>query len=228
MPPPKSVDRGEIRFWKQGIAYGKVESEAEEVRRWESRSSEYATPSLQSCPLPSDGGTHVWPKDTQADPRRSLQHGERLQQLLEGVFDLRQERREEKEISRAAKTIGIENVPVCECAMSFSGPLLESRKESRHISVITDLFTKWVELFPAKTQVAEETVQCIMVILLRYSIPSSLLSELRSRHDSCVEGGVADQGYTDKFIPNSLGKCKDSFSKFAMELAISKGLVTSL
>ena len=67
-----------------------------------------------------------------------------------------------KKSQEPRKTVGIGNVSVCHRGMDFLGPLPGSRNGTKQILVVTDLFTKWVELFPAMSQTAKEAVQCIM------------------------------------------------------------------
>ena len=70
----------------------------------------------------------------------------------------------------------VENVPLCQWSMDFLGPLPRTQKGSSHILVISVLVTKWVELYPTETQTASGTVKAIMHLVLRYSVPSCILS----------------------------------------------------
>jgi hypothetical protein len=57
------------------------------------------------------------------------------------------------------------------------GPLTTSDKGNRYILVLSDLFTKWIELYALPDQTAQQIIQCLLDLVCRYSIPGSLLSD---------------------------------------------------
>lgn len=75
------------------------------------------------------------------------------------------------------RSVEVVNLPLCQWSMDFLGPLPQTRSGNRHILVVSDLVTKWIELHPTESQTAQETVTAIVDLVLRYSIPSSLLSD---------------------------------------------------
>ena len=82
-----------------------------------------------------------------------------------------------KKSQEPRETVDIEAVPLCQWAMDLLGPLPESRRGHKHVLVVTDLFTNWVELYSTATQTARETVHCLMNLVLRCSVPACLLSD---------------------------------------------------
>ena len=52
--------------------------------------------------------------------------------------------------------------PLDHLAIDFVGPLPESKKGNRHILVVTDHFTKWVEIFALPDHKAETCAEVIL------------------------------------------------------------------
>lgn len=57
--------------------------------------------------------------------------------------------------------------------MDFLGPLPQTQKGNRYILVLSDLVTKWIELYPTESQTASDTVTVLTDLVLRYSVPSA-------------------------------------------------------
>lgn len=66
-----------------------------------------------------------------------------------------------------------------EClGMDFCGPLPTTASNKRHILVVIDYLTKWVELFALRTQEAEGVAECLVQeVFTRYGPPAKLLTD---------------------------------------------------
>ena len=62
-------------------------------------------------------------------------------------------------------------------AMDFIGPLPTSSEGNRHILVITDHFTKWVEAWAVKSANATTVAQLLMEFITRHGAPQHILSD---------------------------------------------------
>ena len=72
-------------------------------------------------------------------------------------------------------------------AIDFVGPLPESRKENCHILVVTDHFTKWVEIFALPDQKAETCTEVILnEVIAQLGHPLSIQSDLGRNFESQV------------------------------------------
>ena len=92
--------------------------------------------------------------------------------------------------SRASKE-GIFSVPVLgEPFMQLSadvlGPLPCTSDGNRFILVVSDLFTKWVEVFSMKDQQASTIADCILEVISRFSVPKSLLTDKGTIFESAL------------------------------------------
>ena len=95
-----------------------------------------------------------------------------------------------KRPARASKE-GIFSVPVVgEPFMQLSadvlGPLPCTREGNRFILVVSDLFTKWVEVFSMKDQQATTIADCILEVIARFSVPKSLLTDKGTNFESAL------------------------------------------
>lgn len=82
------------------------------------------------------------------------------------------------------KAVPIKGVPLAQWAMDVVGPLPRSEKGNLFILVITDRFTKWIELYALPDQKTEQIVGCLVDLVCRYSIPTELLSDNGSNFSS--------------------------------------------
>jgi len=79
------------------------------------------------------------------------------------------------------------------------GPLNMSKKGNKHILVVTDWFTKWVEMF-ALPDITADTISRVIVeeIICRYGAPKEILSDLGSAFNSNWFKAVCKQCNTVK------------------------------
>jgi hypothetical protein len=64
------------------------------------------------------------------------------------------------------------------------GPLDVTADEYKYILVVCDHFTKWEEIFALKTQTAREVVENLILVICRYGVPDSILSDQRKNFQS--------------------------------------------
>lgn len=63
-------------------------------------------------------------------------------------------------------------------AVDFFGPLPESEDGYRHILIVEDVATRWVELFPLVSATALDSVKILIdEVFLRYGLPKRLISD---------------------------------------------------
>ena len=68
--------------------------------------------------------------------------------------------------------------PMERIATDILGPLPESENGNRYLLVISDYFTKWVEVFPIPDQRAETVAKCLVnEVVSRYGVPSYIHSD---------------------------------------------------
>ena len=84
---------------------------------------------------------------------------------------------------------GVGSVPVVgEPLMQWSadilGPLPETDSGNSYILVVSDLFTKWVEVFSLRDQRAVTVADCFVQLFSRYSIPKSILTDQGTNFES--------------------------------------------
>ena len=78
-------------------------------------------------------------------------------------------------------------VPLHHLAIDFVGPLPESKKGNCHILVVTDHFTKWVEIFALADQKAETCVEVLLnEVIARLGCPLSIHSDQGRNFESQV------------------------------------------
>ena len=115
---------------------------------------------------------------------------------------------------------GIGHVPVVgEPLMQWSadilGPLPMSSSGNRFILVISDLFTKWVEVYSLRDQKAVTIAECFVDLFSKYSIPKSILTDQGTNFESelirilcekfgvqklrCTPAHAATNGQTERF-----------------------------
>ena len=67
------------------------------------------------------------------------------------------------------------------------GPFPITPRQNRYILVVTDHFTKWVEVFAVPDQTAATTANVILnEVIARYGAPLSLHSDLGSNYESVI------------------------------------------
>ena len=111
------------------------------------------------------------------------------------------------------KTVPVEGIPLSQWAMDVLGPLPKSGDGNQYILVVTDLLTKWVELFAMPDQKAQTVVECLISVINRYSIPASILSDNGSNFKSNLvkklfETLQVKPIYTSPYHPESDGQCE--------------------
>jgi hypothetical protein len=74
-------------------------------------------------------------------------------------------------------TVPVKGIPLTQWSLDVLGPLKKSEKGNQYILVLSDLFTKWVELYALPDQKSEQIIQCLLDLTCQYSIPGSLLSD---------------------------------------------------
>ncbi|XP_018497315.1 uncharacterized protein LOC108865118, partial [Galendromus occidentalis] len=179
--PPESADPAELQFWMQQLSRGSLKTEGDNVLY----KGVKVVP--QNMRLEIFRAAHCHPMAGHMGSKRTQKRirefyywynmGKDVNDLKKGCLICAKNNVKRQKSSEPRLTVGLVEVPLCQWAMDFLGPLPVSRNGYRNILVVTDLFTKWVELFPTETQTAKETTKCIIELVLRYSIPSSLLSD---------------------------------------------------
>ena len=111
------------------------------------------------------------------------------------------------------KTVPIQGVPLAEWAMDVLGPLPKSEQGNLYILVITDLFTKWVEMYAIPDQKTPTIVSCLTDLICRYSIPATLLTDRGSNFMSYVfkklmEDLQVEKLFTSPYHPQTDGQCE--------------------
>ena len=77
--------------------------------------------------------------------------------------------------------------PLDPLAIDFVGPLPESKKGNHHILVVTDHFTKWVEIFALLDQKAENCAEVLLnEVIARLGCPLSIHSDQGRNFESQV------------------------------------------
>ena len=84
----------------------------------------------------------------------------------------------------SSKTVPVKGSPLSQWAMDVLGPLPRSRRDNQFVLVLTDRFTKWVELYALPDQRTERIVACLIDLVCRYSVPSEILSDNGSNFSS--------------------------------------------
>jgi len=59
----------------------------------------------------------------------------------------------------------------------ITGPLPRSSLQNKYALVVVDHFTKWVEIFPLRTQEATEVAKRLMKVVCRFGIPDQILTD---------------------------------------------------
>ena len=77
--------------------------------------------------------------------------------------------------------------PLDRMATDILGPLPITPRGNRYILVVTDHFSKWVEIFPVPDQTAETTARVILnEIISRFGTPLSIHSDQGRNYESCI------------------------------------------
>lgn len=116
-------------------------------------------------------------------------------------------------LKASKKTVPVHGVPLSQWAMDVLGPLPKTENGNQYVLVITDLFTKWVELFALPNQKADIIVDCLMEVINRYSIPASVLSDNGTNFRSGLvkklfETFQIEALHTTPYHPQTDGQCE--------------------
>ena len=77
--------------------------------------------------------------------------------------------------------------PLDRLGTDFVGPLPLTPRGNRHILVVTDYFTKWVEIFATKDQTAVTTAEVILnEVIARFGIPYEIHSDQGRNYESLI------------------------------------------
>ena len=77
--------------------------------------------------------------------------------------------------------------PLDRLTTDFLGPFPETPKGNRYILVVTDSFTKWVEIFATPDQSAKTTTTVILnEVIARFGCPFDLLSNQGRNYESTI------------------------------------------
>jgi hypothetical protein len=74
-------------------------------------------------------------------------------------------------------TVPVKGIALSQWSMDILGPLPQSEQGNRYILVLSDLFTKWIELYALPDQQSNQIINCLMDLICRYSIPGSILTD---------------------------------------------------
>ena len=136
-----------------------------------------------------------------------------IQQLVSACLVCAENNTRRTGLRASRKTVPVEGIPLSQWAMDVLGPLPESREGNLYILVVTDLFTKWVELFAMPDQKAQTVVECLTEVIQRYSIPASILSDNGSNFKSYLVKRMFETlqikpVYTTVYHPQTDGQCE--------------------
>lgn len=67
--------------------------------------------------------------------------------------------------------------PMAELSVDLIGPLPRTPRQHRHLLVVVDKFTKFVELFPLRTPTSKVVVERMMEVFCRHGFPRSISSD---------------------------------------------------
>ena len=71
-------------------------------------------------------------------------------------------------------------------AMDFLGPLPETERKNKHLLIIADYYTKWIEAIPTQDQRAETTAQALLEQVSRHGVPVVVHSDKGPNFESRV------------------------------------------
>jgi transposase InsO family protein len=86
--------------------------------------------------------------------------------------------------------------PFSTWGMALVGPFKKAKGGFKHIFVVVDKFTKWIEVKPAASITAAKVVEFIREIMYRFGIPNNIISDngtqftTREFKDFCVDSGI--------------------------------------
>ena len=83
-------------------------------------------------------------------------------------------------------TIPVLGEPFMELSADILGPLPCTKSGKRYVLVVSDLFTKWVEVFSMADQKAETVADCIIDVISRFSVPKTLLTDQGTQFESSL------------------------------------------
>ncbi|XP_073459965.1 protein NYNRIN-like [Aquarana catesbeiana] len=96
--------------------------------------------------------------------------------------------------------------------MDYMGPLPVTSRNNRYILVVTDLFSKWVEIFPTKSNTAQTTAKILVEqVFSRWGLPASIESDQGTHFTgkmvkTCLEMLGVEQKFHIPYHPESSGQ----------------------
>ena len=88
--------------------------------------------------------------------------------------------------SEGVGTIEVKGEPFSQWSLDIKGPLPTTRDGNRYILVATDLFTKWIELYPMPDQQAKTVADRVLDLVCRFSVPKEILTDQGSNFQSVL------------------------------------------
>ena len=86
-------------------------------------------------------------------------------------------------------TVPVEGKPFLQWSADIL-ELAEDEEGHKHVLVMADQFSKWVEAFSLKRQTAEEVARCVVEVICRFGIMKSLLTDQGRNFESALLKGV--------------------------------------
>ena len=71
----------------------------------------------------------------------------------------------------------ISNRPLQILTADITGPLPRSSLQHKYALVVCDHFSKWIEVFPLRTQDAQEVAKKLLKVILKFGIPDQILTD---------------------------------------------------
>ncbi|XP_072255088.1 protein NYNRIN-like [Pyxicephalus adspersus] len=96
--------------------------------------------------------------------------------------------------------------------IDYMGPLPVTSKNNRYVLVVTDMFSKWVEMFPAKCNTAQVTARILIEqVFSRWGLPSTIESDQGSHFtgkvmQNCLQMLGVEQKFHIPYHPESSGQ----------------------
>lgn len=94
--------------------------------------------------------------------------------------------------SEGVGSIEVRGEPFSQWSLDIKGPLPVTKQNNRYILVATDLFTKWIELYPIADQQAKTIADRVLDLVCRYSVPKEVLTDQGSNFQSILFRELCD------------------------------------